>query len=92
MCNTITPNTLTLSNMTCLVNINKCWIVCLLFCHRFCLHLHLSATTSNGVAPDLQIIETNPFRHLTHISLRLIPASDSYLKKYLAQTILAFKV
>uniref|UniRef100_A0A7M4EUZ8 Spindle assembly abnormal protein 6 homolog n=1 Tax=Crocodylus porosus TaxID=8502 RepID=A0A7M4EUZ8_CROPO len=32
----------------------------------------------------LNIVETNPFKHLTHLSLKLLPGSDSDIKKYLA--------
>ena len=38
------------------------------------------------------IVETNPFRHLTHLSLQLVPASDVHLKKYLAECMLSLKV
>nr|CAB3265872.1 spindle assembly abnormal protein 6 homolog [Phallusia mammillata] len=35
----------------------------------------------NGV---LKVIETNPFKHLTHLCLNLVPGNDSDVKKYLA--------
>lgn len=37
-------------------------------------------------------METNPFRHLNHLSLKFVPASDVYLKKYLAECLLQLKV
>ena len=33
---------------------------------------------------SLKIIETNPFKHLTHLSLNLAPGNDTDVKKYLA--------
>ena len=41
---------------------------------------------------QLQVVETNPFRHLTHLQLKLVPASDICLKKYLADCLLSLKV
>ncbi|XP_074642079.1 spindle assembly abnormal protein 6 homolog [Tubulanus polymorphus] len=32
----------------------------------------------------LNIVETNPFKHLTHLSLRFLPGRDTDVKKYLA--------
>ncbi|XP_039273507.1 spindle assembly abnormal protein 6 homolog [Styela clava] len=32
----------------------------------------------------LNVIETNPFKHLTHLSLQFVPGNDSDVKKYLA--------
>ena len=40
----------------------------------------------------LNVVETNPFRHLNHLSLKFVPASDTYLKKYLAECLLGLKV
>ena len=57
---------------------------------RFLLHLVVSPT-DRGVSV-LNVVETNPFRHLNHLSLKFVPASDSYLKKYLAECLLAAKV
>uniref|UniRef100_A0A8C1YDU7 Spindle assembly abnormal protein 6 homolog n=1 Tax=Cyprinus carpio TaxID=7962 RepID=A0A8C1YDU7_CYPCA len=33
---------------------------------------------------NLNIVETNAFKHLTHLSLKLLPGSDTDIKKYLA--------
>ncbi len=57
---------------------------------RFLLQLHLSGTDKG--ASVLDVVETNPFRHLTHLSLKLIPAGDTYLKKYLAECLTNLKV
>ena len=40
----------------------------------------------------LNVVETNPFRHLNHLSLKFVAASDAYLKKYLAECLLGLKV
>ena len=36
-----------------------------------------------GIA-TLHVVETNPFKHLTHLSLKFLPGSDAEVKKYLA--------
>ena len=38
------------------------------------------------------MVETNPFRHLNHLTLKLVAANDLYLKKYLAKCLLQLKV
>ncbi|XP_041357895.1 LOW QUALITY PROTEIN: spindle assembly abnormal protein 6 homolog [Gigantopelta aegis] len=52
---------------------------------KFILHLvsqcSLAGEKSSAV---LNIIETNPFKHLTHLSLKFVPGSDADIKKYLA--------
>ena len=40
----------------------------------------------------LNVIETNPFKHLTHLSLKFIPGNDSDIKKYLADCLKQLKV
>ena len=40
----------------------------------------------------LEVVEVNPFRHLSHIALRMAAASDADLKLYLAKTIKTLKV
>ncbi|XP_044156980.1 spindle assembly abnormal protein 6 homolog [Bufo gargarizans] len=47
--------------------------------------LQLCSGTVLGSSPvQLDVVETNPFKHLTHLSLRLLPANDIELKTYLA--------
>ena len=65
-------------------------ITLLMLVHRFLLQLSLSST-DRGLAV-LNVVETNPFRHLNHLSLKFVPASDTYLKKYLAECLLGLKV
>ncbi|KAL3894666.1 MAG: hypothetical protein SGCHY_005146 [Lobulomycetales sp.] len=48
----------------------------------FSVQLDLAATR-----PRLRIVETNSFKHITHIELALIKASDATLKKYLADLV-----
>ncbi len=57
---------------------------------RFLLQLSLGAT--EGGLAVLNVVETNLFRHLNHLSLKFVPASDIYLKKYLAECLLGLKV
>ena len=40
----------------------------------------------------LNVVETNPFKHLTHLSLKFVPGSDTDVKKYLADCLKQFKV
>lgn len=54
---------------------------------RFLLQFSIDKSTS-----VLNVVETNPFRHLNHLSLKFVPASDTYLKKYLAECLLSLKV
>lgn len=39
----------------------------------------------------LNIVETNPFKHLIHLSLKFIPGQDSDIKKYLADCLKQLK-
>ena len=57
-------------------------------CHRFLLQFTMSVSGPSV----LNVVETNPFRHLNHLSLKFISASDAYLKKYLAECLLGLKV
>ncbi|XP_077981696.1 spindle assembly abnormal protein 6 homolog [Glandiceps talaboti] len=50
---------------------------------KFLLHLVTSGGMERGLA-HLDVVETNPFKHLTHLSLKFIPGNDSDVKKYLA--------
>ena len=40
----------------------------------------------------LSIVETNPFKHLIHLSLKFVPGTDSDIKKYLADCLKQLKV
>lgn len=54
---------------------------------KFVLQLSQSgglAGVTQGLA-QLSVIETNPFKHLTHLSLSFKPGSDSEVKQYLAK-------
>lgn len=39
----------------------------------------------------LDVVETNPFKHLVHLSLKLTPAPESFVKKHLTFSIRALK-
>lgn len=39
----------------------------------------------------LDVVETNPFKHLTHLSLRFVQGSDADVKKYLATCLKSLK-
>ncbi|XP_078070522.1 spindle assembly abnormal protein 6 homolog isoform X2 [Mustelus asterias] len=51
---------------------------------RFMLQLVTQYPALDCIPASLDIIETNPFKHLTHLSLKLLPGNDSDVKKYLA--------
>ncbi|KAM8930015.1 spindle assembly abnormal protein 6 homolog [Pelodytes ibericus] len=55
---------------------------------RFLLQL---SPTMGGSPAQLDVIETNPFKHLTHLSLRLLPANDMEIKSYLASCLRCIK-
>ena len=40
----------------------------------------------------LDVVEANPFKHLTHLSLKVLLAGDSVLKKYLAECLISLRV
>ena len=58
---------------------------------RFLLQFTTNGTSlhSNG---QLDIVETNPFKHLIHLSLKFLPGNDDEIKKYLASCIKSLKV
>ncbi|XP_043204738.1 spindle assembly abnormal protein 6 homolog [Amphibalanus amphitrite] len=56
---------------------------------RFSLHVDTAGCGERQAL--LEVVEVNPFRHLSHIALRLAAASDSDLKLYLAKTIKTIK-
>uniref|UniRef100_H3AYF9 Spindle assembly abnormal protein 6 homolog n=1 Tax=Latimeria chalumnae TaxID=7897 RepID=H3AYF9_LATCH len=51
---------------------------------RFLLQLISSAPVLDHTPAFLNVVETNPFKHLTHLSLKLLPGTDATVKKYLA--------
>ncbi|XP_006882554.1 PREDICTED: spindle assembly abnormal protein 6 homolog [Elephantulus edwardii] len=51
---------------------------------RFLLQLVSSAAILDNSPVLLNVVETNPFKHLTHLSLKLLPGSDVEVKKFLA--------
>ncbi|KAK3091357.1 hypothetical protein FSP39_019232 [Pinctada imbricata] len=59
---------------------------------KFILHF-MSQGSFNGerTMGTLNVIETNPFKHLTHLSLKFIPGTDSDIKKYLADCLKQLK-
>ncbi|XP_063796137.1 spindle assembly abnormal protein 6 homolog isoform X2 [Pseudophryne corroboree] len=57
---------------------------------RFLLQLSSSALLGSSPA-QLDVVETNPFKHLTHLSLRLLPANDMEIKTYLATCLRCIK-
>ncbi|XP_042534714.1 spindle assembly abnormal protein 6 homolog isoform X1 [Dipodomys spectabilis] len=51
---------------------------------RFLLQLVSPAAILDNSAVFLNVVETNPFKHLTHLSLKLLPGNDVEIKKFLA--------
>ncbi|KAM6219234.1 spindle assembly abnormal protein 6 homolog [Rhynchocyon petersi] len=51
---------------------------------RFLLQLISPAPILDNSPVLLNVVETNPFKHLTHLSLKLLPGSDVEIKKFLA--------
>ncbi|GCC30063.1 spindle assembly abnormal protein 6 homolog [Chiloscyllium punctatum] len=51
---------------------------------RFMLQLATQHHPLDCMPASLDIVETNPFKHLTHLSLKLLPGNDNDIKKYLA--------
>ncbi|XP_065834488.1 spindle assembly abnormal protein 6 homolog [Oscarella lobularis] len=50
---------------------------------KFLLQFVISSSSDRGVG-TLSVVETNPFKHLTHLSLKLVPGSDAAIKQYLS--------
>uniref|UniRef100_A0A8C5P6Z4 Spindle assembly abnormal protein 6 homolog n=1 Tax=Leptobrachium leishanense TaxID=445787 RepID=A0A8C5P6Z4_9ANUR len=59
---------------------------------RFLLQLLTSSSVPDCAPASLNIIETNPFKHLTHLSLKLLAGNDNDVKKYLATCIQNLKI
>ncbi|NXB49847.1 SAS6 protein, partial [Leucopsar rothschildi] len=51
---------------------------------RFLLQLVSSAPALDHTPVSLNVVETNPFKHLTHLSLKFLPGTDAEIKKFLA--------
>ncbi|XP_073431413.1 spindle assembly abnormal protein 6 homolog isoform X2 [Dendrobates tinctorius] len=59
---------------------------------RFLLQLLTSSNGLDCTSASLNIIETNPFKHLVHLSLKLLEGNDTDVKKYLADCIKSLKL
>ncbi|XP_066480150.1 spindle assembly abnormal protein 6 homolog isoform X3 [Tiliqua scincoides] len=51
---------------------------------RFLLQLISSGPNLDHTPSLLNVVETNPFKHLTHLSLKFLPGNDVEVKKFLA--------
>ncbi|XP_051763860.1 spindle assembly abnormal protein 6 homolog isoform X1 [Ctenopharyngodon idella] len=58
---------------------------------RFLLQLTSASSAFDHSPSNLNIVETNAFKHLTHLSLKLLPGSDTDIKKYLATCLSTIK-
>uniref|UniRef100_UPI00358ED828 spindle assembly abnormal protein 6 homolog n=1 Tax=Myxine glutinosa TaxID=7769 RepID=UPI00358ED828 len=58
---------------------------------RFLLQLICSSSLAERGPACLNVVETNSFKHLTHLSLCLLPGSDNEIKKYLASCLRSLK-
>ncbi|XP_036442493.1 spindle assembly abnormal protein 6 homolog isoform X1 [Colossoma macropomum] len=58
---------------------------------RFLLQLSSTSSALDHSPASLNVVETNAFKHLTHLSLKLLPGSDVEVKKYLATCLATVK-
>ncbi|XP_062307055.1 spindle assembly abnormal protein 6 homolog [Osmerus eperlanus] len=58
---------------------------------RFLLELSCLSPVSNGSAANFNVVETNVFKHLMHLSLKLLHGTDSEIKKFLAVSLSSLK-
>ncbi|KAM9008274.1 spindle assembly abnormal protein 6 homolog [Ara ararauna] len=58
---------------------------------RFLLQLVSSAPLLDHTPVSLNVVETNPFKHLTHLSLKFLPGNDAEIKKFLASCLKCLK-
>ncbi|KFO94422.1 Spindle assembly abnormal protein 6, partial [Buceros rhinoceros silvestris] len=58
---------------------------------RFLLQLVSSASVLDHTPVSLNVVETNPFKHLTHLSLKFLPGNDAEVKKFLASSLKCLK-
>lgn len=59
---------------------------------RFLLQLVSTEAILDNSPALLNVVETNPFKHLTHLSLKLLPGNDVEIKKFLADCLKCSKV
>lgn len=59
--------------------------------HRFLLHVLCQSSALDGPV-TVSVVETNAFKHLNHLSLRLVQGSDKEIKEYLALCLSSLKV
>lgn len=70
----------------------KCYYIVTLSFQRFLLQLVSPAPVLDNLPAFLNVVETNPFKHLTHLSLKLLPGNDVEIKKFLAGCLKCSKV
>ncbi|NXG23760.1 SAS6 protein, partial [Grallaria varia] len=58
---------------------------------RFLLQLISSAPALDHTPVSLNVVETNPFKHLTHLCLKFLPGTDAEIKKFLANCLKCLK-
>ncbi|KAJ6658406.1 hypothetical protein lerEdw1_020110 [Lerista edwardsae] len=58
---------------------------------RFLLQFISSGPSLDHTPSLLNVVETNPFKHLTHLSLKFIPGNDAEIKKFLATCLKSMK-
>ena len=59
--------------------------------NRFLLHLACQSSLHDSAA-HFSVVETNAFKHLNHLSLKLLQGSDKEVKDYLATCLSSLKV
>lgn len=73
-------------------NFDCLWSLKFFFFSRFILQfVGQGGNNSDHCVHVLNIVETNPFKHLIHLSLKFIPGQDSDIKKYLADCLKQLK-
>lgn len=55
---------------------------------RFLLSFHVNSPTQG----TLEVVEANPFKHLVHLSLKMMHGNDQEIKNYLASCLTTLKV
>jgi len=80
------------NQIMCLISSSECHLLCNPLCCvsvRFFAHLYVS--DSGGIESLFNLTETNPFKQLTHLSLRCRAGNDAAVKKYLAGRLTSLK-